>query len=291
MISWRFKLAGVPFRLLTSDDALHFPVAYDAFMCGPDEADDGGNYMVLSAEDTSLLPVLPDRVLWRCTTWRMGYLEDDRVGIEIHRVTDGAWAPVVNVNGDFSEGTICPRYGRWATPAPHAINYPYDQALLLNRLLHFDAGIVHACGIVINGSGYIFSGPSDIGKTTLARLWRASGATLLNDDRVILRLVDDRPWLAATPWHGEEPEVQAMMVPLKGVYFLEQAPENRMLPITSVAAVSRLTANSVAPFYLPAAMERLLTLWSHVVEQVDTGILRFTPDARAVEVCREVVGV
>ena len=285
---WRFQLAGVPFTLRTTDDnsQLRLPDAYQVFRCDDDHLSDAACYHVVSPDDQSLLTVDESRILWQCLTWRMGYLDDFRFCIEINNVEDDSWVPVVNVVKDFSMGVICPRYGRWTTPAEYAINYPYDQALLLNRLLFFDAGIVHAAGVVVDGNGYIFTGPSDVGKTTIARLWQQSGATLLNDDRVILRVIDGMPYLSATPWHGEEPQVNAMTVPLKGIFFLEQAEISRMSTITHVAALSRLVANSVAPFYLQSAMEKMLGIWSQTVEQVQTGILSFTPNQQAIDVCR-----
>ncbi len=280
---WRFQLAGVPFSLQTTSDDIQLPDAYHAFRC--DGADAAGRYHVVSPDDQSLLPVDESRILWQCLTWRMGYLDDFRLCIEINNVEDNSWVPVVNVVKDFSMGVICPRYGRWATSSVYAVNYPYDQALLLNRLLFFEAGIVHACGVVVDGNGYVFTGPSDVGKTTLARLWQQSGATLLNDDRVILRVMDGVPYLAATPWHGEEPEVNAMTVPLKGIFFLQQSDVNRISDIPHVAAVSRLVANSVAPFYNQSAMEKLLGIWSQIVDQVQIGILSFIPDQQAIDVC------
>jgi hypothetical protein len=209
--------------------------------------------------------------------------------IELHTVATDSWIPIANLSPDFSGGTINCRYGRWAKIAPFVLNYPYDQAILLNRLSRFGAGVVHSCGVVVDGNGLIFGGPSDVGKTTLARLWRENGATLLNDDRVILRVVDGKATLSGSPWHGEEPEVRAQTVPLRAIFHLKQARENKIRELAATEALAKLIATTVAPFYLKENMERLLESWARIVELLPSYVLEFTPDRRAVDACRAVL--
>jgi hypothetical protein len=58
-------------------------------------------------------------------------------------------------------------------------------SLLMIYLSHFSSGfLIHASGIKENNNGYIFSGVSGIGKTTMSELWLKQGATVINDDRI-----------------------------------------------------------------------------------------------------------
>lgn len=286
MSSTRFSLAGLGFELqaIGHEPKLKLPPSFEPFL-SPDNALPVASYHV-SPDASETLDAVTE-LLWRCDTWRFGLTASGTPAIELHTVATDSWVPIANLSSDFSEGTINCRYGRWAQIAPFVLNYPYDQAILLNRLSHFGAGVVHACGVVAEGNGMIFGGPSDVGKTTLARIWHDNGATLLNDDRVILRLINGKAALSGSPWHGEEPEVRAQTVPLRAIFHLKQARENKVRQLAGTEALAKLIATTVAPFYLKNNMERLLESWAKIAELVPSYVLEFTPDRRAVDACRE----
>jgi hypothetical protein len=281
----RFTLAGLGFELQAAghEPKLQLPPAFEPFLSS-DNAPPVASYRVSPDASAELQAIA--KILWHCDTWRFGLTEAETYAIELHTVATDSWVPIANLSRDFSGGTINCRYGRWATIAPFVLNYPYDQAILLNRLVQFGAGVVHACGVVVDGRGLIFGGPSDVGKTTLARLWRKDSATLLNDDRVILRTGDGKATLSGSPWHGEESEVRAQTVPLRAIFHLKQARENKVRKLAATEALAKLIATTVAPFYLKENMERLLESWAQIVELVPSYVLEFTPDRRALDACR-----
>ena len=280
-----FNLGGVGFEL-RAKKGIHppaLPPAYAPFIV--DAVPSTAGFFSIHPPGAKTLEAI-SQPFWTCPTWRMGTTSDRRTGIEIHSVTTDSWLPVANLENDFSSGTIVPLAGRRGEGSPFALNYPYDQAILINRLGHFNAGVVHSSGIAFEGAGLLFGGRSDIGKTTIARLWRARGATLLNDDRQIIRMVDGQAFLSPTPWHGEDPEINAKTVPLKAIFHLSQSVENRLQPLDETQALAALLATTVAPFYSPGGMQRLLETWSEVVHRVPSYALAFAPDERVVDFCR-----
>lgn len=284
-----FRLAGVHFVLRSHDPAgweWTLPPAYDRFRSNEVPREANAEYEICDPERPIEPAMTLREILWEGETWRMGRTPDGQIGLDLQCATDGSWVPVARVELDFSRGSIRPLHGRHARPSRFALNHPYDQTLVLNRLLHFRAGVVHACGIVEDGGGYIFAGRSGAGKTTLARLWRRHGALLLNDDRVILRERDGRVFLASTPWHGEEAEVNDAMVPLRAIVHLRHASENDLRRLEVPEALTALLATTVAPFYSPEGLRRLVDLWADVAEAIPSYALSFTPDARAVQFCR-----
>ncbi len=283
MIALSFTLAGLAFDLQPGEGVPSpaLPPAFAPFLASG-AGEPAGVYEVTSRE---LPPADPRGTLWSCDTWRLGREPAGGYAVEIG-TADGRWLTAARVSDDFSRGTVRAVAGRRGEPSPYALNYPCDQAILMNRLLHFGAGIIHACGVVVDGQGVVFAGRSGAGKTTIARLWRAHGGALLNDDRVILRSRESGVAVASSPWHGEEREVRAGEAPLKAIFHLVQAPENRLRPLGEAEALARLAATAVAPFYLADGMERLLAAWSDIVRRVPSCILEFTPDPRALALCR-----
>ncbi len=76
-------------------------------------------------------------------------------------------------------------YGREDETDP--LEYPLD-GLILYYLTVINGDImIHASGVNNAGHGYIFSGVSGKGKSTMARIWENSGARVIHDDRLILR--------------------------------------------------------------------------------------------------------
>ncbi len=117
--------------------------------------------------------------------------------------------------------------------------FPTDQ-ILFARLLADRGGIIlHASGIILKEKGFLFVGHSDAGKTTLVKIFRHH-ARILNDDRMIVRKEDGRFYLYGTPWHGELPIVAPDRIPVKAIFFLNQAKDNRVERTEGLEAFKRL---------------------------------------------------
>ena len=105
--------------------------------------------------------------------------------------------------------------------------FPTDQ-ILFARLLADRGGIIlHGSGLIFKEKGCLFVGHSDAGKTTLVRLFKHH-AKILNDDRMIVKKENGNFYLYGTPWHGEVSLVAPDRIPLKAIFFLNQAKDNRI---------------------------------------------------------------
>src|SRR5258706_10939711 len=83
------------------------------------------------------------------------------------------------------------------------LEFPLDE-LLINAILARRGGVeLHACGIIVGGSGLLFVGNSGDGKTTTARLWQSTASDIVSDDRVVVRPENGGWTMYGTPWHGE----------------------------------------------------------------------------------------
>jgi hypothetical protein len=167
--------------------------------------------------------------------------------------------------------------------ARYPLEYPLEDLLFRHLLADHGALLVHACGVSWRGRGYLFVGSSGAGKSTTARLWRRAGATILNDDRVVLEAGRDGVLIHPTPWFGEHPEVGGEAVRLRAVYLLRQGDAVSLEPLRPVKAAALVLAKSFPPLWDPERVDKTLATLDRVCRQVPCGWLTVPKDARAVE--------
>ena len=148
--------------------------------------------------------------------------------------------------------------------------------------------MVHACGVDDGGRGYLFAGNSTHGKTTIARLW-GHEASILNDDRIVLRKRAGRFWMYGTPWHGEYTATSPQGVPLEKIFFLRHAQLNTTSRKKGAAASAMLLARCFPPFWDAPCMEFTLDFCAELVDAVPCYELGFIPDKGVLETVRRVV--
>lgn len=130
--------------------------------------------------------------------------------------------------------------------APSALERTLTYILIQSLPREHDGLLIHAAGVVLDGRGYLFAGPSGAGKTTIARLAEGIGE-VLSDENVIARLMDGDAVLHSTPFWGQStpPEWVRRVnrrVPLAGIYLLEHAPDFSLTPLRPAEAVAALLA-------------------------------------------------
>lgn len=166
----------------------------------------------------------------------------------------------VNLCGDFSDNELNKIY-----PLPQDLEIVF----FANWLGKFGDLILHASGIAVDGKGYAFAGFSGVGKSTLARkLSHDESVTILGEDQLVLRYLDDRFWLFGTPWHEDLRMRSPMGVPLKKIFFLEQSGENAMRQATRLEGITRLLQTAFIPYYRPELVKRILERLELLAESV-----------------------
>ena len=170
------------------------------------------------------------------------------------------------------------------------------------RLLSYDAMIMHAAVLDVNGIGIALLAPSGTGKTTLALhiLDRYDGkARIINGDKPILRFEEDteadsshsahthggqygKLYAYGTPWNGKEEFGCNDRVQLRKVCFLERAQED---------AVSELSEEETAPLLfrqllIPSETEqviRFFDLVERIMDSVECYQIRCTQNESAAD--------
>ncbi len=287
-----YSIAGVSFRLrsLIPGHAITLKESFRPFEAPPCPAPDGD--YVFEDEDSFDFPPRDNApLLQESDTWRFGRCADGRLFIDTHYAPERFWQHAALLAPDFSAGTLFPRRLSRTRPSPVSLHFPVDEQLFLHRIGWLGGALLHTCGVAFAGRAWLFCGKSGAGKSTTARLWQAAGAVLMNDDRMVLRMINGVPHACSTPWHGTIGEVRAIDLPLGGVFQLEQARDNDAVQLPPRERLHRLAANLIAPFHLREPMQAILDTLAMVAESVPVHRLRFTPDARAVETVRRAAGI
>ena len=190
-------------------------------------------------------------------------------------------------NGEvYTSSAECSLYSS-SDVLPNPLEYPLSEVLMICLLGRERGLMAHACGINDNGKGYLFAGNSTHGKSTMAEVWK-NKATILNDDRIVLRCRDGRFWMYGTPWHGEYTDVSSHGVPLEKIFFLGHGQNNRVKRRQGVVASSMLLARSFPPLWDRNGMQFILNFCAELVHIVPCYELDFVPDISIVEYVRSV---
>jgi hypothetical protein len=161
--------------------------------------------------------------------------------------------------------------------------FPTDQILLARLLADRKGCILHATGMIMDGDGLLFAGHSDAGKSTLSLMMKQR-ATILCDDRNIVKKETDGFKLYGTWSHGDVEAVSADSAGLKGILFLQQAQENSLVKIEDRSIiVKKLLACLIKPYATQTWWNRTLDLVKEIVREVPCYALCFDKSGEVVE--------
>ena len=160
------------------------------------------------------------------------------------------------------------------------ISYPLD-GLLLYYLTVINGDImIHASGVNYAGRGYVFSGISGKGKTTIAHLWEDEGAGVIHDDRLIIRRSGDKYFFYNTPvYENDEPRESR----LDKLFLIEHGEENMIVPVSGSSAVSQVLANCIQHNWNMEIIAGSIKAVSLMCESVPVAKLYFKPDRNIVD--------
>jgi hypothetical protein len=211
-----------------------------------------------------------------------------RGGVDVYRFFDGSIGTTPYKEAELGPGGCDGRV--WLDPRFHSaaepvdpLQFPLDELVFLRLLAERDAVELHACGVVTrSGHGLVFAGQSGDGKTTTARLW-AGQATILSDDRVVIRRDDAGLWAYGTPWHGEARLAASVRAPLAAVLVLGRGERDAIERLSPARALSLFLARSFPPFHDAERLSRTLASLAAVVDSVPCALFSFVPAPGAVE--------
>jgi len=165
-------------------------------------------------------------------------------------------------------------------------NLTSDQILFSQLLSDRDGCYLHSSGAILEGKGLVFTGHSDAGKTTIVTMLKDK-AEILCDERNIIRRWSDGFRVYGTWSHGDLSDVSANSAPLRAILFLEQAPENRLVPLDDKRYImGKILSYLVRPFADNDWWKKTLTLVERIIHTVPCYVVRFDKSGGVVDVLR-----
>jgi hypothetical protein len=160
------------------------------------------------------------------------------------------------------------------------LEYPLDGLVLYYLTVIYGDILIHASGINNAGHGYIFSGVSGKGKSTIARLWENSGAVVIHDDRLILRRIENSYHMFNTPvYNNDEPDESV----LNKIFIIEHGISNKLVPVKGAKAISLVMANCIQHNWGQDIIARLLASVSEMCAIIPVVKLSFQPEKSVVD--------
>lgn len=186
-------------------------------------------------------------------------------------------------NEDWTNINIC-----------RGVNGEYSNELVVtavySRLCTLGTALIHASFVDYNGNGIVFTGPSGVGKTTQAELWeKYRGATIVNGDKVFVRLVDDRFYAYGSPWMGSSPYCVNSKSELKGIVVLSQGKSNEIRRINDIEATQLFLPHVFMPRWSKNCMNGLFSTLNLLLEKVPVWLLKCNLEEEAIAITEKAI--
>lgn len=144
--------------------------------------------------------------------------------------------------------------------------------------------VFHCAYTFYNGHSILFSGPSGIGKSTQADLWRANrDASIVNGDKCLL-LKENGVWHTdGWPVCGSSEICINQRHKLGVIVFLKQGAENRAVRLDKIQALKMLMSQFTINYWNSEFVNQALNIAEDIVNSINIYELTCTPDVKAVE--------
>jgi len=146
--------------------------------------------------------------------------------------------------------------------------------------------LLHSASAMRGGRGFLFSGLSGAGKTTISRL-APPNVTLLTDEVSYVRREGESYRAFGTPFAGELARVgENVSAPIAALFLLEKGAANRIGPVATSEATQRIMRNILFFAEEPDLVRRVFEAACEFVARVPVYRLTFFPDERVWELIR-----
>lgn len=127
---------------------------------------------------------------------------------------------------------------------------------ICEKLIEENIILFHGSAVAVDGTAYLFTAGSGVGKSTHTRLWKeyfGKRAIMVNDDKPLLKVGSGSITIFGTPWNGKHKLGSNIAVPLKSICVIMRSEQNHIEQITGSHAYTMLLQH----VYRPMNMRKL----------------------------------
>jgi hypothetical protein len=151
----------------------------------------------------------------------------------------------------------------------HLFN-PLIEVCLLSRMAREGTLLLHAAGLSSHDQGYLFTGASGAGKSTIADFFAERGALVLSDERIVIRKISGHFMIYGTPWVGSGNYANNDRHPLTQLYCISHGTGSHTMSRMSPRTVAQeLLRQSFLPLWDREALQTTMATIANLVEQID----------------------
>jgi hypothetical protein len=170
--------------------------------------------------------------------------------------------------------------------------YMYTNHAFINRVTSFDGVMIHSSCIAYKEHAILFSADSGTGKSTHTGLWKElyhDDVKFINDDKPIIRIIDNVCYAFGTPWSGKTDLNSNISYPLKGIVILERGEHNSIEKVELKDVISTVFANIIVPNENKENATKALSIYNKVLSMVPLYRLKCNISLEAPKVVKEEV--
>ncbi|MBK3515819.1 hypothetical protein [Carboxylicivirga marina] len=161
--------------------------------------------------------------------------------------------------------------------------------LIIQYIIHQHEGfVIHASSVDLNGKGYLFSAVSGTGKSTMAKIWQSKGATIINDDRLIVVPENDGYRIYNTPMPYYQDRNKSVL--LHKAFIIKQSPDNYLNALPVLKGTLGLLGNCMQFQYEESQIQKRLNALQGIAEKCGIYECGFKPDKDIIQLILNEVG-
>lgn len=149
--------------------------------------------------------------------------------------------------------------------------YVYTNQAFINRVVYLGGVMIHSSCISYKDKAILFSADSGTGKSTHTGLWKElykDDVKFINDDKPIIRLVNDEVIAYGTPWSGKTDLNSNINAPLKGIVILKRGINNEIRKVSLNEVIKEVFANIIIPTENKEIASLALNVYNKILTKV-----------------------
>lgn len=161
--------------------------------------------------------------------------------------------------------------------------------LLLQYIAYLNKGfVIHASTVKHKDKGYLFSAISGTGKSTMANIWKSIGATIINDDRLLIMPDKDGFRAYNTPMAYYQDTSKNVL--LHKVFIIKQSPNNYIKQLPTLQGTLSLLGNCMQFQYNEDQIQQRIDTIHTIAEHNGIYECGFKPDTDITKLILEELG-